>query len=125
MSNVQVTSFNVAGTATEQVIAPNDGKRKYISVQCKDPGGKLGIGDPGTVACYIDMAANDVWESLINITSQYRWLGDTLNATVFQDRNSDVCLSYDITMLTYSSRPIYYNRINAKDNYLSRIPVFS
>ena len=123
MPNVNVTSFLVDGAVAAQVIAPADQKRKYLSVQAQDAGGKLAIGE---AAVYIEMADTDIWFPAVNITSKYSWIGDSLECVVIQDIQSDVCLSSDKLMLTYGGTPIHYNTETAgRTALLLATPVFS
>lgn len=125
MPNVKVTSFLVDGTASDQVIAVADDKRRYLMIQSQDDGGKIGIGAASDSTAYIEVGDGDTWSPAVNIVDQYRWIGDGLECVVIQDIDSNVCLSSDGLMLTYDSEPIYYNINIANRPNLLADPVFA
>ena len=122
MPNVDLTAFMVDGTAAAQVIAPNDPHRKYISFQASDDACLIYPGE-GTAGNF-ELDDGERLEFNVNITSKFSLIGNSLELHVFQDINSDVCLSSDNAMLTSDSIPIYYNRIRAKKPF-NPAPIFS
>lgn len=121
MPNIQMTSFKVAGSATAQVIVPNDYRRKYVALVAATGAIEVSVGEVTHADAYISIAQGNMFEYNVNCTSKYQYTGAATEVVVMQDADSTICLSSDNLMLTYDGSPLTYNRVINKLN----VPVFN
>jgi len=101
MAVAELITNRYKGSTTPQIVAVHDNNRKYIAIIAQEGEVTISIGKVDHSKSFFKIASGNMFETLINNISQFKYSGENTYLSVIQDVDSKIVSSYDGYVLTY------------------------